>query len=93
MDQIHVPLNQSAEGWFGPAADVIFQEFSALAHRLFISKDPLKDEIRQRSLRKFNHGLRGLRGFSVSEQSEQSVVNFGCVLPAPCPCVNRLLVH
>ena len=24
---------------------------------------------------------------------EQSIVNFGCVLPALRPCVNRLLVH
>ena len=50
MDQIHVALNQFSESWFRAAADVLFQEFSAVCHLLFISKDPLNAEIRQKSL-------------------------------------------
>ena len=55
MDQIHVALNQFPEGWFRAAADVLFQEFSALAHRLFISKDPPHRQTGQKSLEKVNH--------------------------------------
>src|ERR1035437_7842170 len=87
MDQIHVALNQFSESWFRAAVDVLFQEFSAFAHRLYISKDPLNRQTGQESLEKMNHEIPEIheRGRGRTDL----FVSFACfVVNTTCCCLS-----